>query len=83
VANVPDLYTAFHNLSKEHAYGVAILAKNALKPIMSSVVAENHIIGISLSAFHPSPNFFSLYGRPSASKLTPFLSHFTRFRLRN
>ncbi len=79
MANVPDLYTAFHNLSKEHAYGVAILAKNALKPIMSSVVAENHINGISLSAFHPSPTFFSLYGRPSAAKLTPFFEPFHSF----
>ena len=75
VANVPNGYTAVHELDVMHAYGAAIVVKDTLKPIRPSLAA-NHTIGVHLLTHKPALTFFSLYARPSSPKLLPFFEPF-------
>ncbi len=36
VANIPDNFTAFHDLSEEHAFGATIIVNNSLNPVKAS-----------------------------------------------
>ena len=56
VANVPNGYTAVHELDVMHAYGAAIVVKDTLKPIRASLAA-NHTIGVHLLTHKPALTF--------------------------
>jgi hypothetical protein len=70
---VPDGYSVFHNLSSDHAYGTAIIAKTSLKATASNLGRSNNCCGIHIS---PSLLFFSIYCRPSLASVPVFLSSF-------
>lgn len=76
LANVPCKYTAFYELSKEHAYGAVILVNKTLKAskVQLASLCENHVIGVTIRSLSPAPTLFSIYCRPALASLWPILT---------
>ncbi len=65
-ANIPPGYTSFHSLSKDHAYGAAILIKlqHASNGRVKQIGLENSAVIIELSTTSGPMCFASVYARP-------------------
>jgi len=76
VKYVPDGYSQFHSLDKDHAYGSAILAKTSFGAALCGQGAMNAAAGIRIDA-SPSPMYlFSVYCRFSLPSSAAFLQDF-------
>ena len=71
VDNIPPGYTPFHNLSTDHAFGAAILAKTSLNATAVHLADSNHCSCVRVS---PNLLFFSIYCRPSMPSIPAFFS---------
>ncbi len=72
--SAPDGYSAFRDLSSDHAYGALILVKSGLTATKSSAIFCNQATGLELSFGGQSLLLFSIYARPSANDINdPFV----------
>ena len=67
IPNVPTGYSTFHALTKDHAYGSAIIARNliATKFNLKNRHLDNHLACVELTTDDGPLCFCSLYLRPS------------------
>lgn len=71
VDNIPPGYVSFHNLSSDHAFGAAILAKTSVNATAAHFADSNHCCCVRVS---PNLLFFSIYCRPSMPSIPAFFS---------
>ena len=76
MSNVPDGYNSYHNLSADHAFGAAILAKKSLGATKSEFFLENYSVGVNIYSF----TLASFYCRPSSPEIKPFLDPIAKAR---
>ena len=77
VSNIPPGYISFHSLSKDHAYGSAVLVRLSLATTFRAVCRSqsNHIAAVDLHTPLGTFRFISAYLRPSISDVvTQFIS---------
>ncbi|KAI9557302.1 hypothetical protein GHT06_017128 [Daphnia sinensis] len=67
IINIPPGYVAFHLLSKEHAYGAAVLVKLSLAKACRATnrSCDNHIAAVDLHTAQGTFRFISVYLRPT------------------
>ena len=69
--HIPAGYSSFHNLTADHAYGAAILAKSSLNAKITDIGNDNCCFGIQVSQ---KLLFISLYCRPSLNSIPSFFT---------
>ena len=73
---VPPDYVDLHNLSDDHAYGAAIIARKSLKALLVPLIGCNSAVGVKIVSSQSEHYFFSIYCRPSISNLEASLANF-------
>ncbi|KZS07320.1 Uncharacterized protein APZ42_028989 [Daphnia magna] len=76
IINIPPGYVAFHLLSKEHAYGAAVLVKLSLAKACRATnhSCDNHIAAVDLHLAQGTFRFISVYLRPSIHNIAEQLN---------
>ena len=70
---VPTGYTAFHNLSENHTYGTAIIARNSLRAKLCSY-GRNEVTGLQVRHREKVYHFYSVFCTPSCTNVSNVLS---------